>query len=66
MTTISIIRGTLTDEELAALTVVLTARVGTRAAPDAELDRAAGGVVVRLRTWAPAGYSSPLSWQDAA
>ncbi|MDH6110616.1 hypothetical protein P3T36_006130 [Kitasatospora sp. MAP12-15] len=66
MTTITLTRGTLADDELAALTAVLMARLGTRTAPEAEPAGAAGGVVVRLRTWAPAGYSSPLSWQDAA
>ncbi|WP_035793682.1 acyl-CoA carboxylase subunit epsilon [Kitasatospora mediocidica] len=61
--TITVTRGTLTDEELAALTVVLLARAAAQQAAAA----AAGEVgIVRLRRRVGVDYTSPLSWQEAA
>lgn len=64
MTTLTLTRGTLTDDELAALTVVLLARLGNR--PGAETEPGRAGVVVRLRGRLSPDYSSPRSWQAAA
>ncbi|MFB7668817.1 acyl-CoA carboxylase epsilon subunit, partial [Kitasatospora sp. NPDC056138] len=52
-------RGSLTDEELAALTAVLLARAAAARA-------AAQTAVVRLHGWRPADYTSPVSWRRAA
>ncbi|KJK59480.1 acyl-CoA carboxylase epsilon subunit [Saccharothrix sp. ST-888] len=57
-TTLTVVRGSLTDEELAALTAVLLARAAAA--------RATAAVVVRLHSWRPADYTSPVSWRRAA
>ncbi|WP_405017927.1 acyl-CoA carboxylase subunit epsilon [Kitasatospora sp. NBC_00070] len=59
-----IVRGTLSDEELAALTAVLLARAA------AAQQAAATAVTEPIATWSrierrPA-YYSPVSWQQAA
>ncbi|MBP0450713.1 acyl-CoA carboxylase subunit epsilon [Kitasatospora sp. RG8] len=60
---VRIVRGSLSDEELAALTAVLMARAADRQA-------AASAPVEPIATWQrrerrPA-YFSPVSWQQAA
>ncbi|MEV4616624.1 acyl-CoA carboxylase epsilon subunit [Kitasatospora sp. NPDC049258] len=60
--TVIVERGSLTDEELAALTVVLAAVLAARA-------EAAGPAARRAQTWLrPVGidYPSPRSWRTAA
>ncbi|MFE0465559.1 acyl-CoA carboxylase epsilon subunit [Kitasatospora sp. NPDC058965] len=57
-----ITRGSLTDEELAALTAVLMARAAAVAAPEPE---ARVIRLPRLSARRPA-YHSPVSWMQAA
>ncbi|MDH6129088.1 acyl-CoA carboxylase epsilon subunit [Kitasatospora sp. GP82] len=52
-------RGSLTDEELAALTAVLAARI-------AALRQASAPPAVRRVVGTRPAYHSPLSWQQAA
>ncbi|WP_405017558.1 acyl-CoA carboxylase subunit epsilon [Kitasatospora sp. NBC_00070] len=59
--TITVTRGSLTDEEIAALTVALLSRcsaAGTAAPAEA--------VVERQRAWHRTDYAPPSSWQTAA
>ncbi|MFI5532545.1 acyl-CoA carboxylase subunit epsilon [Kitasatospora sp. NPDC051853] len=62
---VRIVRGSLSDEELAALTAVLMARAAA-----AQTAAAAAPAVEPIATWSrierrPA-YFSPVSWQQAA
>ena len=66
---VQVVRGSLTDEELAALTAVLLARAATAAAPRGPVLRLAGRHEPAAR-WRrlerrPA-YHSPVSWRAAA
>ncbi|MFI9081886.1 acyl-CoA carboxylase subunit epsilon [Streptomyces sioyaensis] len=52
-----VVRGTVTDSELAALTVVLLARSSPEPMPTS---------VTPLAAWRRPAYTQPLSWQEAA
>ncbi|WP_457030216.1 acyl-CoA carboxylase epsilon subunit [Kitasatospora sp. P5_F3] len=59
--TIIVTRGSLTDEEIAALTIALLSRSSAaRAAAQAE------PAVERQRSWHRIDYAPPSSWQTAA
>ncbi|MGW4382620.1 acyl-CoA carboxylase epsilon subunit [Kitasatospora sp. NPDC004531] len=62
---VRIVRGSLTDEELAALTAVLAARAA-QAAAVATANQAVEPIATWSRLERRPAYFSPVSWQQAA
>ncbi|WP_354641131.1 acyl-CoA carboxylase epsilon subunit [Kitasatospora camelliae] len=65
-TSVRIVRGSLTPEELAALTAVLAARAAAQQAAQAAAAAAVEPIARWQRLERRPAYYSPVSWQQAA